>query len=81
MALRNLELGYKNLAKALWPSGRGAKCFSLMDWDSLMDWQGAQSQKEGNDDRGKGKGARRDPPSHLKIQWSFWPSFRLWDPW
>ena len=28
---------------------------SLMDWDSLMDCQGAQSQKEGQEDQGKAK--------------------------
>ena len=28
---------------------------SLMAWDSLMDFQGAQSQKEGQEDQGKVK--------------------------
>ena len=46
--------------------GGGARCFSLMDWDSLMDRQGAQSQKEGNDDRGEVKELGGTPRATLK---------------
>ena len=36
------------------PLGRHRDKDSLMDWDSLMDCQGAQSQKEGQRDQGGG---------------------------
>jgi len=52
-----------------------------MAWDSLMDFQGAQSQKEGQEDQGEEKEQGGTPPSGHKNPWSTRPSFRPWAPW
>ena len=52
-----------------------------MDRDSLMDCQGAQSQKEGEEDQGTLKQPGGFPPSSFTSLWSFWPSTWLWAPW
>ena len=41
-----------------------------------MDFQGTQSQKEGQIDQETSK-----QPSSFTSPWSFWPSFWLWAPW
>ena len=52
---------------------------SLMDWDGLMDCQGAQRQKEGQEDQEEAtEPGGFPPPSCFKVPWSSWPSFWLW---
>ena len=51
--------------------------WSFMDWDSLMDCQGAQSQKEAQEDQGTFKQLGGAPPSSFISTWSSWPSFWL----
>ena len=45
-----------------------------------MDCQGAQSQKEGQEDQGEVKDLGGTHPSCFKVPWSSWLSFWLWVP-
>ena len=52
-----------------------------MAWGSLLDLQGAQSQKEGQEDQGTLKPLGEGPRSSFTSTWSSWPSFWLWVTW
>ena len=41
------------------------KGYSLIGWDSLMDCQGAQIQKEGHEDQGSLKQLKGDPSGYM----------------
>ena len=50
-----------------------------MALDSLMDFQGAQSQKEGQEVQGTLE-QLGGPPNYFTYPWPSWPSFWLWAP-
>ena len=54
-----------------------------MAWDSLMDLQGSQSQKECQEGQGavKVKELGGYLPGYFKLPGSSWLSFWLWAPW
>ena len=58
--------------------GRFQRKDSCIDWDSLLDCQGAQSQKEGQDENVKALAGI--PPRCFEVPWASWPSFWLWAP-
>ena len=52
-----------------------------MAWDSLMDFQGTWTQKEGQENKGTLKQLRGYPPRSFTPPWSSWASLGLWVPW